>query len=98
MHHSSFLALLTTTPDSSFATSASTNLLQISEEQQAILEEFDRKRAARLIAVPTEDGEVRMRLRELFGEPQTLFGEGVSLLKVKGVSGQGMDERKRERD
>jgi len=46
-------------------------------EQQAILDEFERKKKARNIAVPTDDKKVRLRLREL-GEPITLFGEGVS--------------------
>ncbi|KAJ3034787.1 U4/U6 small nuclear ribonucleoprotein Prp4 [Rhizophlyctis rosea] len=44
-------------------------------EQQAILEEFERKKIAKSVAVPTSDVEVRRRLREE-GEPQTLFGEG----------------------
>ncbi|ORX76735.1 WD40 repeat-like protein [Anaeromyces robustus] len=44
-------------------------------EQQAILDEFERKKKARNIAVPTDDKKVRLRLREL-GEPITLFGEG----------------------
>jgi U4/U6 small nuclear ribonucleoprotein PRP4 len=41
----------------------------------AILAQFDRKRLAATIAVPTDDKKVRARLREL-GEPITLFGEG----------------------
>ncbi|KAJ3052269.1 U4/U6 small nuclear ribonucleoprotein Prp4, partial [Rhizophlyctis rosea] len=44
-------------------------------EQQAMLEEFERKKMAKSVAVPTIDAEVRRRLREE-GEPQTLFGEG----------------------
>ncbi|KAI9024138.1 WD40-repeat-containing domain protein [Hyaloraphidium curvatum] len=44
-------------------------------EQQAMLDELDRKRRARSLAVPTDDGQVRLRLRE-YGEPITLFGEG----------------------
>jgi U4/U6 small nuclear ribonucleoprotein PRP4 len=47
------------------------------EEHQAILDEFERKKRARTLAVPTDDGRVRAKLREL-GEPQCLFGEGVS--------------------
>lgn len=42
-----------------------------------ILQEFERRKRARQIAVPTDDTRVRLRLREL-GEPQCLFGEGVS--------------------
>lgn len=45
------------------------------DEHRAILDEFERKRRARTLAVPTDDGQVRLRLREL-GEPITLFGEG----------------------
>ncbi|KND01170.1 uncharacterized protein SPPG_04260 [Spizellomyces punctatus DAOM BR117] len=44
-------------------------------EHQAILEQFERKRIARNLAVPTDDARVRARLREE-GEPITLFGEG----------------------
>ena len=39
------------------------------------MSQFDRKRRAAQLAVPTDDGKVRLRLREL-GEPITLFGEG----------------------
>lgn len=46
-----------------------------SERASAILSQFSRKRRAAAIAVPTDDGRVRARLREL-GEPVTLFGEG----------------------
>ncbi|PKS06476.1 hypothetical protein jhhlp_007224 [Lomentospora prolificans] len=45
------------------------------EKASAILSTFNRKRLAATIAVPTDDGRVRARLREL-GEPITLFGEG----------------------
>jgi len=45
------------------------------EKANAILSEFDRKRRAAAIIVPTDDGRVRTRLREV-GEPITLFGEG----------------------
>ncbi|KAI9364975.1 WD40-repeat-containing domain protein [Zopfochytrium polystomum] len=44
-------------------------------EHQAVLDDFERKRLARSIAVPTDDRRVRARLRA-YGEPQTLFGEG----------------------
>lgn len=44
------------------------------ERASAILSQFERKRKAAAIAVPTDDGRVRARLREL-GEPMTLFGE-----------------------
>ena len=44
------------------------------EKASAILSQFERKRLAATIAVPTDDGRVRAKLREL-GEPVTLFGE-----------------------
>ncbi|KIY63575.1 U4/U6 snRNP-specific spliceosomal protein [Cylindrobasidium torrendii FP15055 ss-10] len=43
-------------------------------ENQAILNELERKKKARTTAVPTDDNKVRQRLREI-GEPITLFGE-----------------------
>jgi U4/U6 small nuclear ribonucleoprotein PRP4 len=45
------------------------------EKASAILSQFDRKRRLAMLAVPTDDGKVRARLREL-GQPVTLFGEG----------------------
>ncbi|KAI9855101.1 MAG: hypothetical protein M1824_006309 [Vezdaea acicularis] len=45
------------------------------EKASAILSQFSRRKRAAAIAVPTDDGRVRTRLREL-GEPITLFGEG----------------------
>jgi U4/U6 small nuclear ribonucleoprotein PRP4 len=45
------------------------------ERASAILSQFERKRKAAAIAVPTDDGRVRARLREM-GEPITFFGEG----------------------
>lgn len=45
------------------------------EKASAILSQFSRRRRAAAIAVPTDDGRVRARLREM-GEPITLFGEG----------------------
>ncbi|KAK6383955.1 uncharacterized protein PV06_01279 [Exophiala oligosperma] len=45
------------------------------EKASAILSQFDRKRRLAQLAVPTDDGRVRARLREL-GHPITLFGEG----------------------
>ncbi|KAL9086699.1 MAG: hypothetical protein Q9165_007018 [Trypethelium subeluteriae] len=45
------------------------------EKASAFLQQIERKRFAKTIAVPTDDGRVRGRLREL-GEPITLFGEG----------------------
>jgi U4/U6 small nuclear ribonucleoprotein PRP4 len=47
------------------------------EKASAVLAQFERKRLAASIAVPTDDGRVRAELRKL-GEPVTLFGEGPS--------------------
>ena len=47
------------------------------EKASAILNQFNRKRLAATIAVPTDDGRVRAKLREM-GEPITLFGEGLA--------------------
>jgi U4/U6 small nuclear ribonucleoprotein PRP4 len=44
------------------------------EKASAILSQFERKRRAAAIIVPTNDLQVRQRLRDL-GEPITLFGE-----------------------
>ena len=44
-------------------------------ETSKILSELDRQKLARKIALPTNDGEVRSRLRQL-EQPVTLFGEG----------------------
>jgi U4/U6 small nuclear ribonucleoprotein PRP4 len=45
-------------------------------ENQVILDELERKKKARTLAVPTDDNRVKARLREI-GEPITLFGERV---------------------
>lgn len=45
------------------------------ERASAILSQFSRKKRAAAIAVPTDDGRVRARLREM-KEPMTLFAEG----------------------
>ncbi|KAJ7577061.1 U4/U6 snRNP-specific spliceosomal protein [Mycena floridula] len=43
-------------------------------ENRVILEELERKKKARAMAVPTDDNRVKAKLREV-GEPITLFGE-----------------------
>ncbi|KAF8216486.1 WD40-repeat-containing domain protein [Mycena galopus ATCC 62051] len=43
-------------------------------ENKVILDELERKKKARTMAVPTDDNRVKARLREI-GEPITLFGE-----------------------
>jgi U4/U6 small nuclear ribonucleoprotein PRP4 len=45
-------------------------------ENQVMLDELERRRRARTMAVPTDDNRVKARLREI-GEPITLFGERV---------------------
>lgn len=51
------------------------------QENQVILDELERKKKARTLAVPTDDNKVKARLREI-GEPITLFGERVSRVCV----------------
>lgn len=45
------------------------------EKASAYFEQQSRKKRAAAVVVPTDDGKVRLRLREI-GEPITLFGEG----------------------
>jgi U4/U6 small nuclear ribonucleoprotein PRP4 len=67
-------------------------------ENQVILDELERKKKARSMAVPTDDNRVKARLREI-GEPITLFGERVSpyFLKpqVTNLSTKAADRRDR---
>lgn len=51
--------------------------LQSRERHARLVAEVERMTRARTVAVPTNDGMVRQRLRQL-KEPMTLFGEGVS--------------------
>ncbi|EPT00755.1 hypothetical protein FOMPIDRAFT_1162809 [Fomitopsis schrenkii] len=44
------------------------------QENRMLLDELERKKKARSLAVPTDDNKVKARLREI-GEPITLFGE-----------------------
>jgi len=48
-------------------------------ENKLILDELERKKKARSLAVPTDDNKVKARLREI-GEPITIFGERVRIL------------------
>ena len=52
----------------------STEPLRPSEHQRYLLQEFERKRKAREIAVPTDDTKVKSLLRQL-GHPICIFGE-----------------------
>ncbi|KAJ7043617.1 U4/U6 snRNP-specific spliceosomal protein [Mycena alexandri] len=47
---------------------------RVRQESKVILDELERKKKARTMAVPTDDNRVKARLREI-GEPITLFGE-----------------------
>ncbi|QSL64375.1 hypothetical protein MERGE_001676 [Pneumocystis wakefieldiae] len=46
-----------------------------SEKERIILAEFERRQRIKSIYIPTDDGKVKAKLREL-GKPITLFGEG----------------------
>ena len=54
-------------------------------ENQVILDELERKKKARNLAVPPDDNKVKARLREI-GEPITLFGERVSANSWRSAS------------
>eukprot|EP00794_Sanderia_malayensis_P015756 gene15756-17345_t len=51
------------------------NLDETSDRHQELLAEFEKRKRARAIAVPTDNAMVKARLREL-GHPICLFGEG----------------------
>lgn len=53
-------------------------------ENKVILDELERKKKARAMAVPTDDNRVKARLREI-GEPITLFGERVRVSNLWSV-------------
>jgi U4/U6 small nuclear ribonucleoprotein PRP4 len=53
-------------------------------ENQTLLDELERRKRNRAMAVPTDDGRVKARLREI-GEPITLFGERVSRIRGGGL-------------
>ncbi|KAI0050960.1 U4/U6 snRNP-specific spliceosomal protein [Auriscalpium vulgare] len=68
-------------------------------ENQVILDELERKKKARSMAVPTDDNRVKARLREM-GEPITLFGERAAdrrdrliyvLSQINAARGDDMD-------
>ncbi|GAA5907253.1 hypothetical protein JCM8208_006732 [Rhodotorula glutinis] len=73
-------------------------------ETARLLSELDRRQLARKIALPTNDGEVRARLREL-DQPITLFGEGPAdrrdrlrdlIAKARLERGEAMDVEEEE--
>ena len=53
-------------------------------ENKVLLDELERKKKARNLAVPTDDNRVKARLREI-GEPITLFGERVCERHCEGL-------------
>ncbi|KWU46190.1 U4/U6 snRNP-specific spliceosomal protein [Rhodotorula sp. JG-1b] len=61
-------------------------------ETARLLSELDRKKLARKIALPTNDGEVRARLREI-GEPITLFAVFANLESFTNLGTQIGDTR-----
>ena len=71
-------------------------------EEQSALDELERKRRVRMMAITTDDGEVRKYLRQL-GEPITLFGEGPAdrrncLKELLSYYGTDAIEKKKEED
>jgi hypothetical protein len=64
------------------------------EREQAILDELERKKRARSMAVPTDDNKVKLRLREL-GEPITLFGERVRVRDAISSNRDSVYDRQR---
>lgn len=61
-----------------------------------LIEQLERRKRLKHMAVPTDDVKVRARLRA-YGEPITLFGEGVSRCVVSSPRPQ-LIERSREID
>jgi U4/U6 small nuclear ribonucleoprotein PRP4 len=78
---------------------------QTDAEKQALLEEFERKKRARNLAIPTDDAKVRQKLLEI-GEPRMLFAENVYLKTLENkalfltaiIKWKPMDRRERLRD
>ncbi|RCH83047.1 U4/U6 small nuclear ribonucleoprotein Prp4, partial [Rhizopus stolonifer] len=76
------------------------------EADREVMEEFERRKRAFQLAVPTDDGRVRQRLRDI-GEPQCLFGEGPAdrrdrlrylLSKIQGRAVESEDESGSDED
>ena len=68
---------LTTAVDNAYQLGGSDDERERAQNAE-IIEQLERKKRLRKMAVPTDDKKVRDRLRA-YGEPITLFGEGVSL-------------------
>ena len=71
-------------------------------EEQSALDELERKKRARMMAITTDDGEIRKHLRQL-GEPMTLFGEGPAdrrnrLKELLSYYGTDAIEKKKEEE
>ena len=94
-----------TTPDHNVETSHEYMPLETDPEQgekDEILEEFERRKRARLINVSTDDAEIKKDLRDL-GEPICLFGEGPAerrsrLRDLLSQLGEDAIKRKRAED
>jgi U4/U6 small nuclear ribonucleoprotein PRP4 len=74
----------------------------VPEDKQAALDELERKKRARMMAITTDDSEVRRYLRQL-GEPITLFGEGPAdrrnrLKELLSYYGTDAIEKKKEEE
>lgn len=54
----------------------------LSEDKQALLEEFERRKKAKQVNVSTDDNEVKRSLRQ-YGEPVCLFGEGPAERRIR---------------
>lgn len=75
--------VLTVVIDNSYALGGSDDERE-REQNAALHEQLERKKRMRRMAVPTDDKKVRERLR-VYGEPITLFAEGVGcFLKLRG--------------
>ncbi|KAI8970366.1 WD40-repeat-containing domain protein [Mycotypha africana] len=78
--------------------------VSLGEADKELLEEFERRKRAYQLAVPTDDKRVRRRLQEI-GEPQCLFGEGPGdrrdrlrflLSKIQGRQAESEEESESE--
>ncbi len=74
----------------------------VPEDKQATLDELERRKRARMMAITTDDSEVKRYLRHL-GEPITLFGEGpadrrIRLKELLSYYGPEAIEKKKEEE
>lgn len=76
--------------------------VHVPADEQSALDELERKRRMRMMAITTDDTEVRKHLRQL-GEPITLFGEGPAdrrnrLKELLSYYGTDAIEKKKEEE